>query len=112
MRDWTGVEIKELKRLYQKFDITGCAYILNRTYDSVRLKAIELKLVSPFNPLGRGKVRQFYAEDVANMFELRCMGFGPTEIAKCFQSKVRTITVTMSKAKKLGFDRFPKRVTI
>ena len=109
MRDWKGVEINKLKRLYQKFDITGCAFILDRTYDSVRLKAIELKLVSPFNPLGRGNVRQFYAEDVAHMFELRHMGFGPAEIAKCFQSEARTITSTMSRAKKYGFDRYPKR---
>lgn len=108
-RPWTMPELKRLATLYQKFKIEGCAMILDRTYDSVRIKAIEMKLKSPFNPLGRGALRQYYAEDLANMFELKAGGFSNSEIAKCFNTDPRAITLTMSKARKHGFDRYPKR---
>ena len=109
MKAWTGKEQHTLIRLSERFDITALAFILNRSYDSVRLKFQELGITSKFNHKGMGKKRQFYAEDVANMFELRQMGFSLAEIAKCFNSNACTISITMSKARGQGISRFPYR---
>jgi hypothetical protein len=109
MKAWSTKEQQTLTRLSERFDIAALAFILNRSYDSVRLKFQELGITSKFNHKGKGKQRQFYAEDVANMFELRCMGFDLADIAKCFNSNARTISIIMSKARGNGISRFPYR---
>lgn len=109
MKFWTKKEHDKLAHLYARFDTKGCAMILGRSYASVKDKIKHLKLSSPRST--GGNTRVFYAQDVANVFELVTMGFSHSDIAKCFNVPARTIQVTISRAKREGLSAYPKRTT-
>lgn len=106
-RAWTGPEGETLRRIYQKFDVPGCALILDRSHISVQDKVTELKLKSPRVTFGNSRI--FYAEDIANIFELMAGGFNPRQISKCFRVPSRTIQTVVARAKREGFDAYPRR---
>ena len=106
---WTRSEENKLIMLCNRFNIEACAVVLGRTYGSIKNKMSELGVKSVFNNKGLGNARQFYAEAVANMMELENQGFSADDIANCFNSNFRTISVTMNRAKIKGFGAYPKR---
>lgn len=107
MKMWSRGEVIELTSMYSVLSPSDCAKRLGRTVRSVINKALEQGLSSPFNRAGRK--RRFYAEDVAKMFELKNTGLDNHEIGLFFNVSRGIISTTISKAKKQGFDRFPKR---
>ena len=104
---WTGPEQKRLVELYQRFNMEGCAMILERSVKSIDGMISELKLKSPNSH--KGNTRVFYAEDVAHIFEFKLLGFSNEDIAKCYNKTAFTIRKTIEKAKREGIDRYPKR---
>ena len=103
--EWTMAEMKEAERLYIKFDIEYCCEVIGRSKD-----AIERILCNMGVKSGRpNKQRLIFAEDVANMIELKSEGNSLADIAKCFNTNASSIGVHISKAKKHGFDKYPKR---
>lgn len=106
-KPWTTTEQKRLGELYQRFDMNGCSMILDRPVNGVKDMVSRLSLKSPRNT--GGNIRQFYAQDIANIFELVSMGFCFNEIAKCFQSNLRTIQTVVRRAESHGFDAYPMR---
>lgn len=107
MKMWSRDEVKELAAMYSVLSPSDCAKKLDRTVRSVIGKAFEQGLSSPFNRVG--EKRRFYAEDVAKMFELKSAGMNRNDIGQIFNASGGIISTTISKAKKQGFDRFPKR---
>lgn len=53
--------------------------------------------------------RIFYAEDVADIFELKTHGLASTEISTAYGVKPASIRFIISKAVKHGFDAYPPR---
>lgn len=104
---WTYPEQKRLAELYERFDMNGCAMILNRPYASIKYMVGQMGLKSLRNT--GGNTRIFFADSVANIFELMTMGFSAEDIAKCFRVPVRTIQVTIKRAEREGFDAYPTR---
>lgn len=54
--------------------------------------------------------RKWYAEDLAEMFEMQADGKTGQEIADLFKIERRTVYVIFYQAKKHGFDLYPKKV--
>jgi hypothetical protein len=106
MKLWTTKEELYLTELYQRFSIKACAYILKRTESSVDSRVFKLGLTTE-RKLGNDS--KTYAEDVANIFELITMGFTHKEISKCFKCMPTTVTKIVERAKREGFDSYPKR---
>ena len=104
---WTSKEEKRLIDIYPRFDRVGCSIILNRTAKSIRAKASELGIKSP--RVSIGKKRSFFAEDIANVFELVQMGFDCESIAKCFNCNFATVGRVIRDAKLNGLANFPLR---
>lgn len=109
MKAWSSPEQKRLAELYERFDMEGCAMILNRPAASVKYMVGQMGLKSPRNNRGMGNARVFFADSVANIFEFMTMGFGAEDIAKCFRVPVRTIQVIVKRAEREGFDAYPTR---
>lgn len=105
---WTKREEQELTRLHQKFDTPSCMLIMGRTESSIKCKVNELGLVSPRPSVGKQRI--YYAEDVANMMQLKESGLSNSEIALSYKSAAKTICDVMTKAKRLGFQAYPLRV--
>lgn len=105
-KPWTGREQKHLVNLIERFNVEGCAMILERSVPSIMYMLGEMGLKSPHNV---GKKRVLYADSVANIFELKTMGFDDEDISKCFQVTPKTIQVTIKRAERLGFEAFPTR---
>ena len=105
MRDWTGPEEKKLARLHEKFSIKYCAEVLNRSVISIKNKADRLGL----KPKARGTQQIFFAEDIAHMLELADLGFSHSQIGMCFNTSRWGVNSALSKARKYGFDKYPKR---
>ncbi len=108
MRAWTGPEEKKLIRIQGLFSLIYCAEILNRSINSIERKVEKLGV-------GRkphGQEQAFFAEDIANMLELVELGFTHSQIAMCFNSTRRSINSTLSRARKFGFEKYPKREAI
>lgn len=108
-KSWTGKEQSRFVKLYQKFDPNGCALILNRTVFSIVAKASELNLTSPRT--FSGEKRCYFAEDIANMFQLRECGLSNSEIALSYKSTAKVISCLISKAKSGGMTTYPKRLS-
>lgn len=109
MRQWTYLEIKRLANLYTSFNVAGCAFILKRSPNSIRHKLKELELNSPYLDKSGKQNRKYYAEDIANIMELRSQQFSWNEIGKCFNTSGRKLQHIVSYAKRHGFNKYPKR---
>lgn len=102
---WTSRELEELKRLSSRFTEKDLSVVTGRSQASITygLKMIGIK--SPFNKGGNRRI--FYAENVANIFELIDQGFSYKDIAKCFNVKPKTINIIYRRAIRTGFESFP-----
>ena len=108
MKAWTGPEEKQLINLHCKFSLKDCAEILNRSIYSIQKKVDRLFLTR--NPHGQAQI--YFAEDIAHILELAGIGFTHGQIAMCFNTTRKSIGSTISKARKYGFDKYPKRPVI
>lgn len=104
-KNWTSKELSELKRLALRFAIKDLGVVIGRPYDSVVHGLNMLGIKSPFNKPGNRRI--FYAENIANIFELVDQGFSYKEIAKCFNVPPKTINQVYRRAMRLGFDCYP-----
>jgi len=104
---WTTKELAELKRLALRFKMTDLCNLLGRSYGSIKHGLSIIGFKSPFNKTGNRRI--FYAENVACIFELKEQGFSFKEISKCFNVEADTIKNTYNRAKRCGFDAYPKR---
>ena len=101
---WTNKGIEEAVDLV-RFGVDYAAQQTGRSEDSIK-----------FMLRGQGlpkkvfkKRRQMYADDIAHMMELRMLGFGFKTIARCFNTTAKCIESALTKARKHGFDAYPKR---
>ena len=106
-KDWTTGEEKRLIEIYQRFDVIGCSMVMGRTIRSIMGRAEMLGIKSPRANIGYK--RRFFAEDMANIFELMQMGFDCESIAKCFNCNLATVGRVIRDAKMNGLANFPKR---
>lgn len=105
-RPWVTTEIKELRRLYDRFDIKTCAEFMGRAVNSIsnRVKVLGLK------PAYERDQKKLYAEDIANLMELKSMGFSWREIGGCYPVySIQHLRQAVYVARKHGFDAYPKR---
>lgn len=81
-----------------------------RSFGVSRFKLRDISTSKPFKNFG--KPRKYYAHDIANMMELRAMGFTNEQIGKCYNSTGLQIKKTLSKARKDGIQSYPKKINI
>lgn len=101
---WTAQGIKEAVYL-TRFGVDYAAQQTGRSESAI--EQLPKAAGAPRKPLR--KPRQMYADDIAHMMELRMMGFGFKAIAKCFNITAKGVESALKKAKKQGFDAYPKR---
>lgn len=107
MRAWTRKEEQKLKRLHQRFTLENLAIVMDRSVHSVRKKATQLGLESPFVSLGTEP--EFYAEDIAVMFELKEQGFTVSHLAKFFRTTTARIRLHLDRAELKGMQAYKRR---
>lgn len=104
---WTNKEVEKLLRLSKGFKEKDLAIVMGKTHPSIKAKLKEIGVKSKWTKTGNR--RKFYAEDIANIFELKDQGFSEKEISKCFNVIPKTINVVYNLAKRQGLEAFPKR---
>lgn len=57
----------------------------------------------------QSKRRKYYAEDIARIFEAKSQGLMWCEIAKELSTTTRNLESVVARARRFGFDAFPKR---
>ena len=80
---------------------------MHRPYGSILHGLRSINFKSPFNKTGARRI--FYAENMANIFELVEQGFDFVQIAKCFNVPEKTVKTVYRAALMHGFDRYPLR---
>lgn len=100
-------ELARLRVIYPRFSAKNCALMMDRASYCIISKANENKIKPTFRVRTLGKL---YAEDIANLMELRHQGYAWKSIGKCYpEFKVQSLMRAVSLAKREGFDAYPKR---
>jgi hypothetical protein len=100
---WTGPMLKQCLELRNEFGIKSAAKKMKLTGNQVRGA---LSRISG----GTGSNRKYYAEDVAEIFQLR-FGFGASvkRTASITGIPIESLKYIIKTAKKNGFDAYPPR---
>ena len=104
---WTDLEESKLAEVYPALGLDQARLALGRTHDSVKKKAAQLGLKSPI--ANQGGTRKYFAGDIANIMELRTMGFSLDNIAKCFNSTASAIYYLIWVAERGSMAKYPSR---
>lgn len=104
-RPWKTTEIAMIRDHGANMTSDELSEKLNRTPRAIEQRASDCNLKLKSIPTKR----RYFAEDVADMMELSDMNVGRVEIARKYRTSSSAISMLLMRAKKHGFDRYPKR---
>lgn len=112
-KSWTGKEQKACALIYKVNGLDVAMKYTNRSRHSVihKMKELGKFQLSKYDVTKNLKpiARKFYAEDVANMFELANSGIKSSIIGEYYNTTSESIRSTMSLARKNGLSMYPLR---
>ena len=106
-KPWTTREQKDCAAAYSTQGLDVAIAITGRGKCSIISKMSTLGCKSPIN-LGQ-KERQYYAEDIALIFEMTSCGLKQSLIAEYYSTTRGAIKFLIFRASKYGFDAYPLR---
>jgi urease alpha subunit len=106
-KPWTTREQKNCAAVYSTHGIEAAMTTTGRSRAAVSSKMIELKCNCPVNKGHR--TRQYYAEDIALIFEMISCGLTQSVIAEYYNTTRAAIKSLVFSAKQSGFDAYPMR---
>lgn len=112
-KPWTGKEQKACALIYKVNGLAVAMEYTGRSRHSVinKMKEMGEFQLSKYDVTKNLKpiARKFYAEDVANMFELASDGIKSSIIGEYYDTSSESIRSTMSLARKHGLNMYPLR---
>ncbi len=105
---WTNPEIKRCAKAYSKGGIRLALTSVDRSANAINKKMTNLGVLVSNPNLHKGAVRFWFAEEVADIFELSAI-YTLSFIAEMYQVTVENIELIINIAARKGFDAYPMR---
>jgi Zn ribbon nucleic-acid-binding protein len=106
-KPWTTREQKDCAAVYSTHGIEAAMTTTGRSRSSIISKMSTLGCNCPINKGHR--TRQYYAEDIASIFEMISCGLTQALIAEYYNTTRAAIKSLVFSAKQSGFDAYPLR---
>lgn len=109
--EWTKRLENQCSDLWRTGRSTEAVELVGGTKTAVYKRMTEMKVKSSFNPINnlKPRIRKFFANDVALMFELSASDLKSSLIGEYFNCSASTIRKAISNAKQHGFEKYPLR---
>ena len=106
---WTNKEVSRCADCYEYGGMPLARTIINRSDNAIEVKMRKVGVSVNERRRYCGKTRQWFAEAIAEIFEMIASGISTSTIAELFNSTVNSIESVIHCAKKNGFAAYPMR---
>ena len=106
---WTVKEVKRCADCYKYGGMPLARTIVCRSDNAIEVKMRKIGVTVNKERKYCGKPRKWFAETIAEIFEMIASGLPPSTVAEYFNSTTNSIEAVIHCAKKNGFDAYPMR---